>query len=113
MLESIRVWFRKLFIRNLIEKTPVLKTVFGFIDGYKTTIGKLGVLITLILAAVQYAFPEFSSINEVTLAVNGAIFWLLEQLGESHKIDKEQREELFRNEFGTRPEGDEPPSDGV
>lgn len=91
-------------VRTLVEKVPVLKTVFTWLDGKKTTIGRAGVLISLVLAALQYSFPEIPHITEINTYTMMIMAWLFEQLGIQHAEDKYKREELFRQEFGAEPE---------
>ncbi len=93
---------RRKVVRILVEKTPFLKDLFALIDGNKTLIGKVCVLISLLLAALQYAFPQIPHINEINAYTAMVVAWLFEQIGETHRQDKELREELFRGEFGPK-----------
>lgn len=97
--DAINAVLQKYVVRTLVEKVPVLKLLFSFIDGHKTEIGKIGILISLFLAATQHAFPNIPYIDEINTYYAMIIAWLMQEIGQIHRADKEAREALFQEEL--------------
>jgi hypothetical protein len=102
IFDAIKEKIRIYVVRTLVEDVPFLKKLFSFVDGHKTSIGKIGVWVSLAIAALHYAFPEIPYIGDIDLFVAALVSWLLEQIGETHRVDKELREQLFTGEFGIK-----------
>ncbi len=99
IVDKLKGYWLNFVVRSLFERIPLLKTIFGKMDGYKTFIGRIGVALSIILYMLSYQFPEIPHISETYAVYMMIMSWVFEQLGIQHRVDKEQREKLFTDEF--------------
>ena len=76
-------------IKPFVEDVPVLKKVWGFVDGHKTQIGRGGFFVSALLVLVQQHFPEVPYIEDVNGYYAAVFSWLLTELGLQHSEIKE------------------------
>jgi|SRR5690606_3868133 len=99
MFKKLKEWWLNYVIRTAVERIPIANKLLKLVDGKKTLVGKVGAYLSLMVAALQWQFPEIPHINEVNAAIMFIVSWILEQVGEQHKADKELREKFFQQEF--------------
>lgn len=80
--------FQAWLVDFIINRTPIVSDLLKFLDGHKTLVGRMGVLISSILTAVQALWPEYTVIPQIYSAWMVVITYLFEKLGLAHKVIK-------------------------
>lgn len=80
----MKKWLRNFVIiavlKNL-KRTATGAKLLKMAEGYKTGIGRILLLITSIIAVLQYAYPQHPIVGEVAVIVGLVVSWLAIEMG--------------------------------
>lgn len=85
---SINGLINDLLVKVLFERIPGLKKAFEFVDGKKTIIGRIGLVITVALQATIELWPEGDIVSQTAIFLLGGVSWFLTEFGLRHKVVK-------------------------
>ena len=72
-------------VMMIVERIPFVSKALKFLDGHKTTVGRVGVFLASIFWVAMHIWPEVAIISQASVLYSAFAFWLFEQLGIEHK----------------------------